>query len=107
MRGPHSWPQQPRPLGGVANRHRSATQIRVVALFDRRIERVHVHVDDLAQRHAPALSHQEQKENSVRFDRQVQIVPAVDNASRNTAKQQRGRAPLLERGNQLGGLALI
>ena len=35
-------------LGAVANRHRPAAQLRVVALLDRRIERVHVDVDDLA-----------------------------------------------------------
>jgi hypothetical protein len=38
-------------LGRVSNRHRSATEARVVALFDRSIERVHINVDDLARRH--------------------------------------------------------
>src|SRR5208283_1628674 len=39
------------PLGAVADGDRTASKLRIVALFDRRIERVHVDMDDLAQRH--------------------------------------------------------
>ena len=35
-------------FGRIADRHRLAFEGRIVALFDRRIERVHVDVDDLA-----------------------------------------------------------
>jgi hypothetical protein len=50
-------------FGTVANRDRAAPKVRVVALFNRRIERVHVDVDDLAHRHALTISDQEQKRN--------------------------------------------
>ena len=53
-------------LGAVADRDGTPSKRRIVALLDRRIEGVHVDVDDLAHRHAATLSTQEQKENSGR-----------------------------------------
>jgi hypothetical protein len=47
----------------VADRDRAVTELWIVALLDRRIERVHVDMDDLAQRHAATLSAPERKEN--------------------------------------------
>jgi hypothetical protein len=47
----------------VADRNRPPAKRRIVALFDRRIEGVHVDVDDLAHRHAATISDLEQKEN--------------------------------------------
>ncbi len=51
-------------LSAVADRDRPPAKGRVVALLDRRIEGVHVDVDDLAHLHAVTISGQEQKENS-------------------------------------------
>ncbi len=39
----------------MANRHRLTAQLGIVALFDRRIEGVHVDVDDLAPAHGAGL----------------------------------------------------
>src|SRR5271166_3037607 len=52
------------PLGAVSNRDGAPSKRRVVALFNRRIERVHVDVNDLAHRHRATISDGEQKENS-------------------------------------------
>jgi hypothetical protein len=49
----------------VTDRDRATPQLRIVALLDRRIERVHVDMDDLAQRHAATLSRPERKENPI------------------------------------------
>jgi len=109
MRGPHSWRSNHAPLGSMANRHRSATQIRIVALFNRRIERVHIDVDDLAQHHGPAISRQEQKENSVQFGGRPQVVPSAPQWWRAaTASSARlPGAPLLKRRSQTGVLVLL
>jgi hypothetical protein len=48
----------------VVDRNRASPKRRIVALFHRRIEGVHVDVDDLAHRHALTLSRWKQKENS-------------------------------------------
>jgi hypothetical protein len=53
----------------VADRDGAPSKRRVVALLNRRIERVHVDVNDLAHRHAPTISGVEQKENSGPADR--------------------------------------
>jgi hypothetical protein len=50
-------------LGAMTNRDRTASQFRVVALLDRRIERVHIDMDNLARRHAVTISGCEQKVN--------------------------------------------
>ena len=49
------------PLGPMADGDRSAAKLGVVALFDRRIEGIHVDVDNLAQRHLSAITGLEQK----------------------------------------------
>jgi hypothetical protein len=57
----------------VADSDRAAPELRIVALLDRRIERVHVDMDDLAQRHAATLTGPEWKENP---DRSGDAVPS-------------------------------
>ena len=53
------------PLGTMAYRHGAPLERRIVALFDRRIERVHVDVDDLAHRHGATISRPKTKRTSV------------------------------------------
>ena len=50
----------------VADCNRTAPKLWLVRLFDRRIARVHVDVDDLVQRHNATISSREQKVNSGR-----------------------------------------
>jgi hypothetical protein len=52
----------------VTNRDWTAPELRLVALLDRCVERVHVEMDDLARRHGPTISGHEQKENHGAFD---------------------------------------
>ena len=49
-------------LGAVADCDGASPQHRIVALLDRRIEGVHVNVDDLAQRHDVTITELERKE---------------------------------------------
>ena len=51
-------------LGAVADCDGASPQHRIVALLDRRIEGVHVNVDNLAQRHDVTITEQERKENT-------------------------------------------
>ncbi|CAE1304443.1 unnamed protein product [Acanthosepion pharaonis] len=60
------WPPLPRPRGGMSDRDRLATQRWIVALLHRRVEGVHVDVDDLAHRHAYPLLQEEQDVNTLR-----------------------------------------
>src|SRR5712671_1799349 len=55
------------PLGPVADSDRTATKLGIIALFDRRIEGVHVDVDDLAHRHT--LNH-----TKSRTERELRLV---------------------------------
>jgi len=50
MRAPHSLRGNNAPFGGITDGDRPALEAYIIALLDRRVEGIHVDMDDLARR---------------------------------------------------------